>query len=95
MSAYQEMREEPGPCVLLESTTSAGPSGLSSPLVSGMKIRLGTAVSHTPPKPTSMPLRFAPRQVIARADRKKEDAVQVGEDPGMRRGDPERGSEPR
>src|SRR5262249_19197818 len=42
------------------STTSGGPSGLSSPSRSGMKIRFGDEQSQTPPKPSSMPDRFEP-----------------------------------
>ena len=42
------------------STTSAGPSGLSSPSRSGMNSRLGVAQTQTPPKPSSMPVKFVP-----------------------------------
>ena len=37
-----------------------GPSGRSSPSRSGMKSRLGVAQTQTPPKPSSMPVKFVP-----------------------------------
>src|SRR5262245_44251790 len=42
------------------SSTSGGPSGLSSPSRSGTKIRFGVLHSQTPPKPSAMPLRLTP-----------------------------------
>src|SRR5579885_1400283 len=40
------------------SSTCGGPAGLSSPGLTGMKMKFGSEQSHTPPKPSSMPDRF-------------------------------------